>query len=359
MKRIVLYQTVALVAAQSAGFGPNTGQAGGFQPHNPVVFAKPFPVTEQQWEARAPQRVQIAVDAQGFFGQQLDSQFKKPFSATEQQFQARPDGRPPSQVDVQGFLGRQYDYRFAKPFPVAAQQYSAFQPSGVIVSTTPQGFFGYQWDARFAKQFPVGEQQFLTLSPQRLTSLNPTAFLQQDPVVFKKLFPVTEQPFTTAPEPEEFLPGFGWWGWQLDYKFAKPFPAALQQFAYYQVQGEVPEFHPPGAGKYPKIPSYVPQPAYDVKPAKKQTFRPVWDKGPAPVEAPLPPRPVPLPPASIFQAPPAPLPPIGAPGSAPPFGLPDFNNLVPHDPVGTGKRLQEAQDMTDALAVLKKLGLIG
>lgn len=112
----------------------------------------------------------------------------------------------------------------------------------------------------------------------------------------------------------------------------------------------------PGSGAAHQRFDYLPGPAYDKNPNKP--FRPIWDRGgkvekPEPVEAA--PRPVPLPPASIFAQPaPADMHVSGMP----PFGLPDFNNLVPPDSAATGQRLREAQDLGDALAVLASLATI-
>lgn len=117
---------------------------------------------------------------------------------------------------------------------------------------------------------------------------------------------------------------------------------------------------PPGAGKKPSVTGIYPEPAWDKKPNKPASFRPIWDVG-AKVEQPKPvviePGPVPLPPLSIYGAAPqqAPAAPVNA---ANPLNLPTHNHLVPPDPVGLGHRMQEAQDLSDAIAVLRALGLI-
>lgn len=111
---------------------------------------------------------------------------------------------------------------------------------------------------------------------------------------------------------------------------------------------------PPGSGKRKGFPSYTPQPDYDA-PRTAKKFRPVWDK-PRPADpAPAVVGPPPLPPASLFAAaqPAAP-----APLDVRALPMPG-RELVPGDPLGLSRRMAEAQDLNDALAVLKKLGLMG
>lgn len=109
----------------------------------------------------------------------------------------------------------------------------------------------------------------------------------------------------------------------------------------------------PGSGAGHFRFDYVPEPAYDVKPQKP--FRPIWDRQrereKTKVEAAAP-RPVPLPPPSIFGPAPAPQ------ADTASFGLPDFSNLVPPDPVGIGRRVEQARDMTDADDALDALAAL-
>lgn len=116
--------------------------------------------------------------------------------------------------------------------------------------------------------------------------------------------------------------------------------------------------HPPGAGKHPAFPAYVPQPPYDAKPSKP--FRPIWDRRRAAeaatkiiIETEAAGVPA-LPPAELFAglSTAAPLAPA----------LPKFDHLVPGDPLGLAARMRTAQqnttDMQDALDVLEALKLL-
>lgn len=320
--RNILYPSIAFVAIAIAA-PLNTGQAGAFQPHNPVVFAKPFLAAEQQFLTLPPQQV------------------------------------PLPEATWHGWQSHQLEYKFAKPVPAAVQQYTAFQPRGQINSISPQGFYPQQPDI-FAKPFAVKEQQY-TAWFKFPPSAQPNGWdTYQFNYAFKRQISITEQPYTTSPEPEQFLPGKGWHGWQLDAKFVKPFPVEQQQYVAVNDWGIIPPNLPPGGGKrYKKPTDYLPEPPYDVKPNKP--FQPIWDKRrsdeaaaaaaeKAKASAPQAPQPVPLPPASIF----------GQPGNAPrpALNLPDFNNFAPQDPLGLAKRMNDAQDMSDAIALLKSLGLI-
>lgn len=114
----------------------------------------------------------------------------------------------------------------------------------------------------------------------------------------------------------------------------------------------------PGAGKRIN-PIVGPEPAYDVKPAKR--YQPIWDKVRAQKiaarNAELARRnalPVPLPPADPnFNRP-----------IAVPKAPPNFAHLVPPDPMGIERRLRDARDMTDiadvasAIDLLAGLGLV-
>lgn len=111
----------------------------------------------------------------------------------------------------------------------------------------------------------------------------------------------------------------------------------------------------PGSGSGHHWLNFVPEPPYGVKPNKP--FRPIWDR---PQAAKLEMRPavvpqsVPLPPPSIFVQPESVLPSTGAA----PFGLPDFNNLMPPDH-GLGQRVQnDAQDMKDLKDVIDAFGVL-
>jgi hypothetical protein len=113
----------------------------------------------------------------------------------------------------------------------------------------------------------------------------------------------------------------------------------------------------PGAGKKPLVTGVYPDAPWSKKSGKP--FKPVWDIG-GEVEKPaappvIAPPAIPLPPDSIFGAKPTRTIPINA---ANPLNLPTFDHLVPPDPVGLGHRVQEAQDLSDAIMVLRALGLI-
>lgn len=113
----------------------------------------------------------------------------------------------------------------------------------------------------------------------------------------------------------------------------------------------------PGSGKRKNFPSYIPQPAYDEKPAK--TFRPVWDKprqGEVEVIEPAQPAgPPPLPPAELFGLPGVAATQDAAPGS---LNLPDFSQFgAPHQHA-YGQHMQDVQDLNDATALLRQLGVI-
>jgi hypothetical protein len=139
----------------------------------------------------------------------------------------------------------------------------------------------------------------------------------------------------------------GWWGYQHDYRYSKPFPVAEQIFSV--VPYPAPAFAPPGGGKKRLYPSWTPQPPDNVRPNK--TYRPVWDK-PAPQIAPAAPKPVPRPPSTLFG--PAPVQPLPADKLA----LPDFSQYGAPDARALDQHMREVQDMNDALAVLRSLGLI-
>lgn len=208
------------------------------------------------------------------------------------------------------------------------------------------------------------------------------------PELFAKPFPVQDQIFTSTPSPQRFLPGFGWWGLQLEVSYAKPFPAsaqafnayvpegmipqpptphgfnvlpevkfatpfaaALQQYTGYTPQGVIPIFYAPGSGKRRDFPSYIPQPPYRAKPNK--VYRsPVWDKAPpGKVEQPTPaPAPTPLPPAELFASPP-PAPTLDQ------LTLPDFSQYGHADPE-LDAHMNHVMDLNDAVAVMRALGIL-
>lgn len=114
----------------------------------------------------------------------------------------------------------------------------------------------------------------------------------------------------------------------------------------------------PGSGKRYQSPTdYLPEPDYEAKPSKP--FRPIWDKpkaGEIEEVAPEPAGPPPLPPAELFGMP-------GHAGAAkmlapPALTLPNFAQYAPHDPVGLDQQMRDVMDRNDAIAVLKRLGLI-
>jgi hypothetical protein len=351
MSRKILYPAIALIAAQSAGMGPND-IVGGFHPESPVVFVRPFNAALQQHTTQVLRPIPNQLSVEGVYAQPPDV-FAKPFPASEQQFSAHDPRAVPDQLNVEGVYFQSPDV-FAKPFPAHEQQFNSFQPQGFVKSTFPDGWRSYQWEYRFAKPFPVAEQQFSTYF-KFPPGVVPQGWYPHEPEVFAKPFPVTEQSFQPVREPvPPPPPGFGWWGYQFNYAFTKPFNAALQQFQAWDLVGAVPPNLPPGAGKrYKKPTDYLPEPPWDVKPNKP--FRPVWDKPKGgeieqPAKVATPAGPPPLPPASIF----------GPPGYAqrPALNLPNFNNYAPQDPHGLAQRMNDAQDLSDAVAVLKALGLI-
>lgn len=320
-------------------------------PQLDYAFKRPFAAGEQQWSSSLPpipppatcgwQGIATAVLAsaamlvsfssfqpQGFVrstlpdgwrSAQWDYRFAKPFPASEQQFYAGVAQRVPTARDVQGFFGQQFDYLFFKPqFPVFEQQYYAGIPRRIPLTVDVQGWFGLQFEHRFAKPFPI-----------------------------------TEQLFTSAPEPEPFPPPNGWYGFEYSYRFGKPFPVASQQWTGYQPQGEVPEFKPPGAGRRKDFPPWIPQPAYEAKPNKP--FRPVWDK---PRQGEIEQHPEPQPAAPAGPAPPPPASLFAAAPPSPALALPDFKELAPPVPPAFDKHMRDLQDLSDAIAVLKRLGLI-
>jgi len=161
-------------------------------------------------------------------------------------------------------------------------------------------------------------------------------------------FPVKGTIVSTTPQ--------GWNGFQWEYRFGYPaivarFPISSQIFNVIP-PGIVEAFVPSGGGKRrPAYPSYLEpqQPPLAEKPNKP--YRPVWDK-PKEIEAPAAPKPVPLPPGALFG--PAPVQPLPADKLA----LPDFAQYGMPDASAFDQHMREVQDMNDALAVLRSLGLI-
>lgn len=102
---------------------------------------------------------------------------------------------------------------------------------------------------------------------------------------------------------------------------------------------------PPGAGKRRDFPSYIPQPPRDAKPNKP--FQPVWDKRrqeeeeAARVLAELPPAPVPLPPAALFER----------QTDAQALGLPELDHGIHPEQLEPG--LRDAQDLSDLAGALQ------
>jgi hypothetical protein len=406
--RIVQYQTTAFVPRAGLTAPGNTTTWGEY-PLNPDVFIKPLAPELQQFSAFVPYQVPTAKTPHGWEGQQLDYKFAAPISPAQQQYTGHiPEPFPPPN----GWFDIEYSYSFAKPVRVEEQQFNAFQPRGVIRSIFPDGFSGQQWDRplssplpipkmrveeqqytsfqplgtivikvqgvwqgylydySFAKKFPVEEQQFQAMPPQIVFDARIAHGWQgnQFDYSFAKPYPITEQPYTTAPEPEPFPPGHGWNGWQFDYKFAVPFPVASQQYESVRHLGPIPPYLPPGAGKRYKPPTdYLPLPPLGEKP--NAPFQPIWDRRKAEAAAAIeaarlaalappvqPIGPPPLPPLSVFQGVPAQPVPM-QPGQAP-FGLPTFQQFVPPDPMGLAHRMRETQDISDATAVLRALGLL-
>ena len=111
---------------------------------------------------------------------------------------------------------------------------------------------------------------------------------------------------------------------------------------------------PGGGGRRPDVQPFLPQPPWEEK--ARKPFKPVWDraapkKPPPPLPEPYSPKnPAPPPPRFIFRA--------AAEKMAMPKGLPSFDDMVPTDVKGMGQRMADTEDMNDALAVLKALGMI-
>jgi hypothetical protein len=286
---------------------------------NPEIFAKPFPVSSMPDRAdmdwAEPPTLFIANP-----WEELSYSFTKPFPTAHQQYLAAPTRLVPTLVAPDGWRGLHWDYAFTKPFPPASQVVEDYEHP-IPTAATPQGWQGAQLDYRFSLPFPVGQQQFLTLGRQT----------------------------PTAPTPQ------GWDSMRSEYRFTKPFPVALQPFDFFFQQFYGPPIPGPGAGKKRDIPAWYPSPAYDEAPRKP--VKPVWDRGgrievPKPAEPQRPAGPPPLPPLSLFGSP-APMHVVS------PNGLPTFREYVPQNAHATAQRIQEAQDESDAIAVLKALGLLG
>lgn len=293
-------------------YTPFVGQSWESQRFN-VAFAKPFSAAKQQFSAFQPAGVIVSTFPDGYRGVHWEYRFAKPFPPQAQQFTSyEPIGATPTGIAPDGWKGQQLDVKFATKFPAACQLYSGFQPRGTVIITTPQGFQGQQFDYRFVR--PV---------------------------------PVTEQPFTTAPEPQPFPPPNGWYTYEYSYQFAKPFPVVHQIYSVVQLRGDIPIFFPPGSGKRKDFPRYIPQPAYDAKP--NPPFRPVWDKPregeiERPESAPVP-GPPPLPPLDVF----------GGPAIIDTSYLPSFGQYVPQDLTAFGQQMRTAMDLSDAAAVAKPI----
>jgi hypothetical protein len=392
MSRYVQYQQLAFVDHPAAS--PSNTQVN-WQTHNPEVFAKPFPVQDQQFTIHLDEQIATPFVASGPERFQIE-QFAKPFPVASQQDTAPFwRGNVPTAFQKEGWRGYQLDYAFAKPFPVQDQQYDAMPWQGLVpTATTPEGWQGQQLEIRFAQPFPVAEQQFQTwlAHPIPIKAFPGWEGIRLD-YAFAKPFPVEQQwfdqrfqprgkilsTFFEGWRPQEFdylfakpnpafeqlhvthldfgVPStpepYGWWGLQYEIRFAQPFPVAEQQFAAWPAQ-IVPPYLPPGSGKRRDFPyPEYPQPARDQKPNKP--FRPIWDRGPVKVEIPKAPErtgPPPPPPAHIFTR---------AADQAPrldQFKLPSFDHLVPKDHVEFGNRMRQAMDLSDMIAVLKAAGLI-
>lgn len=101
----------------------------------------------------------------------------------------------------------------------------------------------------------------------------------------------------------------------------------------------------PGAGKRRDFPSYIPQPARDARPNKP--FQPIWDKRRqeeqerARALAELPPAPVPLPPAALFER----------QTDAQALGLPELDHGIHPEALEPG--LRDAQDLSDLAGALQ------
>jgi hypothetical protein len=342
--RIVQYQTTAFVPRAGLTSPGNTTTWGEY-PLNPDVFKKPVAPELQQFSAFCPYEVPTAKTPHGWEGEQLEYKYKDtlapPHLAVEhQQYSAFPARGAIHTVYPDGFSGQQWDRALSKPLPipqmrVEEQQYVGFQPAGFILIKPPGGQWGWLHEYRFAKPFPVEEQQFLALDSEYIFGAKDYS---------------------------------GWHGDQLEYKFAVPFPVASQQYESTRRLGAIPPYLPPGAGKRYKPPTdFLPQPAFDQTP--NAPFQPIWDRRKAEAAAAVeaarvaalapPPQPIgppPLPPLSIFQGVPAQPVPM-QPGQAP-FGLPTFQQFVPPDPMGLAHRMRETQDISDATAVLRALGLL-
>ena len=343
-------------------------------------FAAPFPVQDQQYVAHQNFSVPTAVTPQGWNGYQFDYLFAAPFPVSDQAFPSyyqieEPQvgyapiavsdtivierrrvnnfavrGVPPPVPPGRGWNGQQFDYAFAAKFPVWEQRYDIHLEVLIPTKPTPQGWNGQQLERlfnRFVQPFPAQDQQF-SYYQSEVPAFNSAPNQTNDTVAVEHRtvnnFTVRGIPFILQPAPQG-------WGSPLEAAFIKPVNVAVLPFHNFGPHNNPPLNQPPGSGKYPKRPSYIPQPPYEATKAKP--FRPIWDKRTdAAVEKPAEPAatpagPPPLPPASLFGA-------QGIDTSA----LPTFDHLMPHDPADLARRMREAQDLSDAETVLRALGLL-
>jgi hypothetical protein len=395
---LFIYQSIAqsISTVHGPGNAPDfvTGQGtGGAPPVNPEIFARPFPVVAQQFEAHLEYAVPFGFGP--FIGDQhkFDFIIKLPTAASLLPFDAPFwQGNVPTPL-VKIAWPTEWSYKFARPFPIYEQQWITHLDWEVPVADKP-GWRKDGLDYAFKLPFPVVEQQFLThLETPDRTADRPGWRKDGLDYAFTKPFPVSEQKFDgyfqpigtiisifaqgyhndDTDNPKQFAKPFqaylqqyeiaqyyevpttptpqGFWGYQFDYAFLPQFPVAYQVFSVVQLLGEVPPFLPPGSGRRYKPPTdYLPEPPWDEKANKP--FKPVWDRG-GKIEQPRPakPAPPPLPPLEIF-------------GKAAPLqvmstnGLPTFREYVPDDSLALAQRMQDALDESDAVAALRALGLL-
>lgn len=260
-----------------------------------------------------------------------------------------------------------------KPFdqpsfgPVKIEQQPIEERAVISPATLPVGISGSAWHRGWEPPFfPTSTKVHLQQTEARLTFLSSTlpvgvsgnAWLRDWEAPRFRSLPAERLQNTTSflamPPP---VPLTGAWFKEFSQPpFSTSVKVTLQQTSF-RVEFVPPEFRQDGGtSRYFKKGPFegyeLPDPALP----KRKPFKPVWDRS-GEVEAlarqpAAPVGPPPLPPQSIFGQPPAQM----TIGSSP-FGLPTFDHLVPHDP-GLGQRMQEAQDLSDAISVLKALGII-
>lgn len=214
LNRRLIYQ------ANTQQLSPPPPFPNGWVGYFPEAFAKPFPVTEQQFSAPSRDSFPGTLTSLSplFFGDFREA-FAKPFAVSEQQFSAIrfdlppiPQGWPFQQPDVfgkpfiqrdfavlgfpapptpQGWVG-DFGWKFSVPINAALQQFwsARLDPAAIPGATPgPTGWVGYQPEA-FSKALNAALQQYVAFQPQgAITSTIPAAIdpWYPDPKLLKKL----------------------------------------------------------------------------------------------------------------------------------------------------------------------------